>query len=56
MREVSMGEKINALVKVLAGCAYTMATILAKGDRVELIPIKDGIRVIRVKREEVKTK
>jgi hypothetical protein len=28
--------------------------ILAKGDRVELIPVKDGVRVIRVKREVVK--
>jgi hypothetical protein len=51
-----MGEKINALVKVLVGCAYTMAAILAKGDRVELIPVKDGVRVIRVRREEVKSK
>ncbi len=29
-------------------------TILAKGDRVELIPLKDGVKVIRVRREEVK--
>lgn len=28
--------------------------VLTKGDRVELIPVKDGVRVIRVKREEVK--
>lgn len=28
--------------------------ILEKGDRVELIPVKDGIKVIRVKREEVR--
>ena len=28
--------------------------VLAKGDRVELIPTKDGIRVVRVKRETVK--
>lgn len=27
--------------------------VLAKGDRVELIPVKDGVKVIRVKREEV---
>lgn len=30
--------------------------ILAKGDRVELIPVKDGIKVLRIRREEVKTK
>ena len=28
--------------------------VLAKGDRVELIPVKDGVRVVRVKRETVK--
>ena len=28
--------------------------VLAKGDRVELIPVKDGVRVVRVKREAVK--
>lgn len=28
--------------------------VLAKGDRVELIPVKDGVRVIKIKREEVK--
>ena len=29
-------------------------SILARGDRVELIPVKDGVRVVRVKREMVK--
>lgn len=28
--------------------------VLAKGKRVELIPIKDGVKVVRVRREEVK--
>ena len=28
--------------------------ILRKGDRVELIPVKDGIKVIHIKRNEVK--
>ena len=28
--------------------------ILAKGDRVELIPVKDGVKVIQIKRHEVK--
>ena len=27
---------------------------LSKGDRVELIPVKDGVKVVRVRREEVK--
>lgn len=29
-------------------------TVLARGDRVELIPVKDGVKVVRVRREEVK--
>lgn len=29
-------------------------TILSKGDRAELIPVKDGVKVVRVRREEVK--
>lgn len=31
-------------------------TVLAKGDRVELIPVKDGVKVVRVRREEVREK
>lgn len=27
---------------------------LAKGDRVELIPVKDGVKVIKIKREEIR--
>ena len=30
--------------------------VLAKGDRVELIPVKDGVKVIKVKRDEIKSK
>lgn len=30
-------------------------SILAKGDRVELIPVKDGVKVIHIKRKEVKS-
>ena len=29
--------------------------ILRKGDRVEIIPVKDGVKVVRIRREEVKT-
>lgn len=32
----------------------TAESVLAKGDRVELIPVKDGVKVVRVRREEVK--
>lgn len=27
---------------------------LKKGDRVELIPVKDGVKAVRVKREELR--
>lgn len=27
---------------------------LSRGDRMELIPVKDGVKVVRVRREEVK--
>lgn len=27
---------------------------LKKGDRIELIPIKDGIKIIHIKRKEIK--
>lgn len=30
--------------------------ILQNGDRVELIPVKDGVKVVRVRRQEVKQK
>lgn len=29
-------------------------SVLARGERVELIPVKDGVKVMRVRREEVK--
>jgi hypothetical protein len=29
-------------------------TVLAKGDRIELIPVKDGVKIIHIKREEVR--
>lgn len=32
----------------------SVESILAKGDRVELIPVKDGVKVIQVKRKEIK--
>lgn len=29
-------------------------SVLAKGDRAELIPVKDGVKVVHIKREEIK--
>lgn len=31
-------------------------TTLTKGERVELVPVKDGVKILRVRREEVKVK
>ena len=33
----------------------TIEAVLAKGDRVELIPVKDWVKVVQVQRKEVKT-
>jgi hypothetical protein len=40
---VNMDEKTIQAIK----------TVLAKGERVELIPVKNGVKVIRVRREEL---
>ena len=32
----------------------SIESILKKGDRVELIPVKDGIKVVKIRRETVK--
>ena len=37
-----------------AAALSAIEAILRKGDRVELIPVKDGIKVIHIKRKEVK--
>jgi hypothetical protein len=31
-------------------------SILKKGDRIELIPVKNGVKIIHIKREEIKEK
>jgi hypothetical protein len=35
-------EQINAIEKVLK-----------KGDRIEIIPVKDGVKIVKVKRENI---
>lgn len=37
-----------------ADALAAIEAILAKGDRVELIPVKDGVKVVHIKRESVK--
>lgn len=40
--------------KLKPGIYEKIESILSKGDRVELIPVKDGVRVIQVQRKEIK--
>ena len=36
------------------GIIKAIEAVLAQGDRVELIPVKDGVKVIQIKREEIR--
>ena len=40
--------------KTIKAIEKAVSYVLAKGDRVELIPVKDGVKIIHIKREEVK--
>lgn len=42
--KINMDEKAWVIIKA----------ILEKGDRVELIPVRDGVKIIHIKRREVK--
>lgn len=35
------------------GDIKAIESVLSKGDRVEVIPVKDGVKVMRIKREQV---
>lgn len=45
--------KIDEPVKLADRQIKAIETTLAKGERVELIPVKDGVKVVRVKRETI---
>jgi len=50
-----MDEKtIKAISTVTPDDLPAINAVIAKGERVELIPVKDGVKVVRVRREEVK--
>lgn len=49
-----MDKKAKPVSAITADDLPTINTIIAKGDRAELIPVKDGVKVVRVRREEVK--
>ena len=37
-----------------AAALSAIEAILRKGDRVEIIPVKDGVKIVRIRREVVK--
>lgn len=41
-------------IKVDPATINAIESVLAKGDRAEVVPVKDGVKVLRVRREEVK--
>jgi hypothetical protein len=38
----------------LTNCLDNIEKVLIKGNRVEIIPVKDGIKVLEIKRKEIK--
>ena len=40
-------------IKLAASAIKAIENVLSTGQRVELIPVKDGVRVVKVKRETV---
>ena len=45
---------MNNPVKLKQSEIRAIEKTLSNGDRVEIVPVKDGVRVVRVKREEIK--
>jgi hypothetical protein len=41
-------------IKLESNTIKAIESTLAKGERVEIIPVKDGVKVVRVKRETIK--
>lgn len=41
-------------IKLTADKIQAIEHTLSRGERVELIPVKDGVKVVRVRREEIK--
>lgn len=52
IKEIDMASLFVEIDRIKSG----MVNVLSRGDRVELIPVKDGVKVVRVRREEVKQK
>lgn len=41
-------------IKVDTATIKAIESVLARGDRAEVVPVKDGVKVLRVRREEVR--
>lgn len=48
--------KVKSICAYILSCIRIIAVTLAKGDRIELIPVKDGVKIIHIKREEIRLK
>lgn len=44
---------MNQEQKLDTNTIHAIETVLSKGDRVEVVPVKDGVKVLRVRRESV---
>lgn len=40
--------------KTIKAIVTAIEAVLSKGDRIELIPVKNGVKIMRVRREEIK--
>ncbi len=52
--ELKAQSQKTAILKSLEIISNSVVETLSKGDRAELIPVKDGVKVVRVRREELK--
>lgn len=49
-------QKREIIKKALEEVVDDMTDVLVRGNRTEIIPIKDGIRTIEIKRKEINSK
>ena len=47
-----MGEK--TIIKLTPQQVQTIERVLTRGDRVEIVPVKDGVKMLHVRRSEAK--
>lgn len=54
MSKMSMAEQMPETQRLTAAQIKALEAALAKGDRVEIIPQRDGVKILRVRRDEIK--